>query len=91
MSGPRLDSPVPRPELCRRIESMARQSKEWDEIGPWSRGEQMAVCLVLDRHDWLQSMGYTMLEAIDRMRSGEGADDWLAACLLVQKLWDADV
>ncbi|MBW8831365.1 MAG: hypothetical protein JF606_18465 [Burkholderiales bacterium] len=31
-----------------------------------SRGEKVAVALVLDRADWLQDMGYTLPEAIDR-------------------------
>ena len=31
-----------------------------------SRGEKVAVALVLNRADWLQDMDYTLAEAIDR-------------------------
>lgn len=31
-----------------------------------STGEKVAVALVLNRADWLQGMGYTLAEAIDR-------------------------
>ena len=31
-----------------------------------STGEKVAVALILSRADWLQSMGYTLAEAIDR-------------------------
>jgi hypothetical protein len=83
---PIVSAAVPSPDLCRRIDSMARQSKDWDEVGPWSTGERLAVCLVLNRPDWLKEMGYTMLEAIDRIESG--GEGWIAACRLVQKMWD---
>lgn len=32
-----------------------------------STGEKLAVAIVLNRHDWLQQMDYTMAEAIDRV------------------------
>ena len=37
-----------------------------------STGEKIAVALVLNRADWLASMGYTLGEAIDRM-----SPEWL--------------
>jgi len=38
-----------------------------------STGERLGVALVLNKHEWLQAMDYTMAEAIDRV----GAE-WLA-------------
>lgn len=38
-----------------------------------STGEALAAALILDRSDWLRTMGYTMVEAIDRLDA-----DWLA-------------
>lgn len=38
-----------------------------------STGEKVAVALVLNRADWLASMGYTLAEAIDRT-----GPEWLA-------------
>lgn len=32
-----------------------------------STGEKLAVALVLNRHDWITSMDYTMVEAIERV------------------------
>lgn len=34
-----------------------------------STGEKLAVALVLNRFDWLQAMGYTIAEAIERVGS----------------------
>jgi hypothetical protein len=46
----------------------AQQGGE-DAWGCQSTGEKIAVALVLNRHDWLASMGYTVGEAIDRLGS----------------------
>lgn len=35
-----------------------------------STGEKLAAALVLNRPDWLDSMGYTIAEAIDRLDYG---------------------
>ncbi|CAJ0794000.1 MAG: hypothetical protein QM625_09220 [Ralstonia sp.] len=35
-----------------------------------STGEKLAAALVLNRPDWLDSMGYTIAEAIDRLDHG---------------------
>lgn len=32
-----------------------------------STGERLAVALVLDRHDWLHELGFTIAQAIDRI------------------------
>lgn len=51
-----------------------------------STGEKVAVALVLNRADWLQSMGYTLAEAIDRT-----GDEWIKLVPLVErKLRDED-
>lgn len=54
----------------------AREAKHGGEQA-WavqSTGEKVAVALVLNRADWLQAMGYTIAEAIER--SGM---EWVAA------------
>lgn len=68
------------PSIAERIESMALTDREAGSIGPWSTGEKLAVCLVLDRPDWLKTMNYTMLEAVDRL-----GPEWLDACQEVRK------
>ena len=40
--------------------------------GPMSTGEKVSLALALSRADWLDTMGYTIPEAIDR------AGDWAA-------------
>lgn len=62
------------------IERRALEDQADNELGPWSTGEKLAVCLVLDRYDWLQAMGYSMLEAVDRL-----GEDWLAAAQQVRR------
>lgn len=42
-------------------------------IGSMSTGEALAAALVLNRSDWLASMGYTIAQALDRVD-----DDWIA-------------
>ena len=40
------------------------QAGGWDAL---STGEKLATALVLNRADWLASMGYTLPEAIERV------------------------
>jgi hypothetical protein len=42
-------------------------------IGAMSTGEALASALVLNRSDWLASMGYTIAQALDRID-----DEWVA-------------
>ena len=73
-------------ETGRRIGRMAEAVKaDESAFGPLSTGEKIAVALVLDRRDLMQSerFSYTMLEAIDRL-----GDEWLQAAILVQKAMD---
>jgi len=53
----------------------ARDAKLRGKDAWWvqSTGEKVAVALVLDRADWLQDMGYTLAQAIDRT-----GQEWLA-------------
>ncbi|MDB5930971.1 MAG: hypothetical protein JWR60_2678 [Polaromonas sp.] len=44
-----------------------------DAGGVMSRGEKVAVALVLNRADWLASIDFTLAEAIDRT-----GPEWLA-------------
>jgi hypothetical protein len=45
-----------------------------------STGEKVAVALVLNRADWLQSIGYTLAEAIDRT-----GREWIGLVPLVER------
>jgi hypothetical protein len=66
--------------IAERIERMAREAIAMDALGPWSHGEMVAVCLVLDRYDWLQEQGYTMLAGVERL-----GPEWLAAAMVARK------
>jgi len=46
-----------------------------------STGEKVAVALVLNRADWLKSMGYTLAEAIDRT-----GPEWIGLVPLVERV-----
>jgi hypothetical protein len=51
-------------------------------FGAFLTGEKLAIALVLDRKDLLDSLhgSYTMLEAVDGL-----GDDWLRAAIAVQQ------
>ena len=55
--------------LVKRIFEMAMsvQCRQFSEWPAWSTGELLMVALVLNSHAALASMGYTVLEAIDRV------------------------
>lgn len=46
-----------------------------------STGEKVAVALALSRFDWLQSMGYTVPEAIDR-----AGPEWVSMIPEIEKI-----
>lgn len=50
-----------------RIVGVARAARCMGETGYLSTGEALTAALVLNRGDWLDRMGYTMAEAIDRV------------------------
>ncbi|KFA26349.1 hypothetical protein [Xanthomonas vasicola] len=54
--------------LQRTIE-VARAAARTGGPGPLSTGEALTAALVLNRHDWLAEMGYTIAEALDRIDS----------------------
>ena len=62
-----------------RLREMVETDAHAVRLGPWSTGEKLAVALALDRADWLKAMGYTMLEAIERV-----GPTWVAAARTVQ-------
>lgn len=89
---------MPDPALCRRIERMAKGAAAHPDyedskleasrdpsrfIGVLSTGERLVVCLVLNRSDWLNFLGYTMLDAIDRV-----GEEWMAAAHVVAAMWE---
>ncbi|MEA9574589.1 hypothetical protein [Xanthomonas campestris] len=52
--------------LQRTIE-IARAAARLGEPVPLSTGEALTAALVLNRHDWLADMGYTVAQALDRI------------------------
>ena len=52
--------------LQRTIE-VARAATRMGGPGPLSTGEALTAALVLNRHDWLDEMDYTIAEALDRI------------------------
>ena len=52
--------------LQRTIE-VARAAARMGGPGPLSTGEALTAALVLNRHDWLDEMDYTIAEALDRI------------------------
>ncbi|CAD0322015.1 MULTISPECIES: hypothetical protein [Xanthomonas] len=52
--------------LQRTIE-VARTAARMGGPGPLSTGEALTAALVLNRHDWLAEMDYTIAEALDRI------------------------
>lgn len=55
------------------LASAVRQAAANGGPGPLSTGEALAAALVLNRPDWLASMGYTIAQALGRVD-----DDWIA-------------
>ncbi|MFA8630567.1 hypothetical protein QT937_017395 [Xanthomonas campestris pv. campestris] len=52
--------------LQRTIE-VARAAARMGGPGPLSTGEALTAALVLNRHDWLAEMDYTIAEALERI------------------------
>lgn len=50
-----------------RIVEIAQFAQQNDGPGPLSMGEALTAALVLNRHDWLKRMDYTIAEALDRI------------------------
>lgn len=57
--------------LSEHLMSKARDAKHGghDAWAVQSTGERTAVALILNRADWLEEMGYTLAEAIERSGS----------------------
>lgn len=55
------------------LASVVRQAAANGGPGPLSTGEALAAALVLNRHEWLSQLGYTIAQALDRID-----DDWIA-------------
>ncbi len=47
--------------------ALTAQGRPFGSWPAWSTGEVVIVALVLDRQDVLRAMGYTILEAIERV------------------------
>ncbi len=50
-----------------RIVEIAQFAKKNNGAGPLSTGEALTAALVLNRHDWLKRMDYTIAEALERI------------------------
>lgn len=66
------------------IVSKARDAKRGG-FGVLSTGEKLAAALVLNRADWLESMDYTMAEAIERIGPQWAAQIPVAAKVLASE------
>lgn len=53
-----------------RVIELARWAKRMDGTGPLSTGEALTAALMLNRHDWLHAMDYTIAEALGRIDEG---------------------
>lgn len=52
-----------------RVIQVALYAQRRGDTGALSTGESLTAALVLNRHDWLNEMGYTMAQALDRIDS----------------------
>jgi len=50
-----------------RVIQVALQAQQRGCTGPLSTGESLTAALVLNRHDWLAQMDYTIAQALDRI------------------------
>jgi len=50
-----------------RVIQVSLFAKRNDGTGPLSTGEALTAALVLNRHDWLTDMDYTIAQALDRI------------------------
>lgn len=50
-----------------RVIEVALFAKRRGDTGPLSTGEALTAALVLNRHDWLREMDYTIAQALDRI------------------------
>lgn len=50
-----------------RVVHVALFAKRRGNTGPLSTGEALTAALVLNRHDWLAEMDYTIAQALDRI------------------------
>lgn len=50
-----------------RVVQVALSAKRRGGTGPLSTGEALTAALVLNRHDWLTEMDYTIAQALDRI------------------------
>ncbi|CAE6737875.1 hypothetical protein QSH39_015980 [Xanthomonas arboricola pv. corylina] len=50
-----------------RVIAVSRAAQRNDGPGPLSTGEALTAALVLNRHDWLADMDYTIAQALDRI------------------------
>ena len=54
-------------------------------FGVLSTGEKLAAAIVLDRPDWIAGMGYTLVDAIDRL-----GPRWLRLVLAAARMLEAE-
>lgn len=50
-----------------RVIEVALSAKRMGHTGALSTGESLTAALVLNRHDWLTEMDYTIAQALDRI------------------------
>lgn len=67
------------------VVSVCRSAALMGELGPLSTGERLASALVLNRADWLAEVGYTIVEALERI-----GRDWRECLTAARKVLAAD-
>lgn len=50
-----------------RVIAVSRAAQRYGGFGSLSTGEALTAALVLNRHDWLADMDYTIAQALDRI------------------------
>lgn len=72
------------PEL-RHIVSVCRSAAARGGVGVLSTGEMLAAALVLNRADWLAEVGYTIVEALERV-----GPDWVVRLGAARRIMEDD-
>lgn len=67
-----------------RVINVALTAQRRGSTGPLSTGEALTAALVLNRHDWLAEMDYTVAQALHRIDSDSiehlrEAERWIAS------------
>lgn len=77
--------PIISPPRFDHLVDKAKYAQQVGSPGACSTGEALAAALILDRPDWIASMGYTLAEAIGRIDA-----DWVEMIPLAERQVQSD-